>query len=64
MLLSEKDAVVENEEEEGLRDEEEMNILLSNERENETDEADEDDIEPEIEIITSDLGIQEVCCYY
>ena len=62
----ERAAVVEEEEQQGLTDEddEEINILLPSdmEREKETDEVENGDIEPEIEIITSDLGIQEVCC--
>ena len=64
MLISEKAGVVADEEQRGLRDEddEELNISLPDGAEEEN-EVDNSDIEPEIEIITSDLGIQEVCSY-
>jgi hypothetical protein len=64
MLISEKAGVVADEEQQGLRDEddEELNISLPDGAEEEN-EVDNSDIEPEIEIITSDLGIQEVCSY-
>ena len=60
-LTSEKAAVIADEEEQMLADEdgEEMNILLPNDVEggNGVDNA---DIEPEIQVTTSDLGIEEV----
>ena len=60
-LTSEKAAVIADEEEQMLADDdgEEMNILLPNDVEGGND-VDNADIEPEIQVTTSDLGIEEV----
>ncbi len=68
MLVSEKAALVEDEEQQKMRDEddEQVNILLPSDMEGENvpDKVDNADIEPEIGVTASDLGIQEVCNYY
>ena len=68
MLVSGKAALVEDEEQQKMRDEddEQVNILLPSDTEGENvpDKVDNADIEPEIEVTASDLGIQEVCNYY
>lgn len=64
MVFSEKAAAVVAEEQPELADEneEEMNIILPNDPKDEN-VPDDTDFEPEIHVISSDLGIQEVCIW-